>query len=135
MKLIYLTQQFYNDYACCPEILQKPNRPYACLTVKIENHLFAIPLRHHISHSFCFNTTYDYGLDYTKAVVVDDNNYIAQSKVWINSTEWNVIKANEPKIIYEFTKYVRQYKRASRNPNNPRNMSILRYSALQYFNL
>lgn len=135
MKLIYLSSAFYSKYSNCKEILQKPNRPYACMAVQIEKHLFAIPMRHHITHSFCFNTTYDYGLDFTKAVIIDDSSYIGSGIPWINTTEWNAIKTNEQKIIYEFSKYIRKYKRALKAPSNPRNASILRYSALQYFTL
>ena len=56
MKLILLSSLFYKDYANCPEILQKPTRPYTCLTVRIDGLTFAIPFRHHIPHNSDFDT-------------------------------------------------------------------------------
>ena len=56
MRLIYLSSEFYKQYKDCPEILKKPSRPYACLTVKIRGLTFAIPFRHHIAHKYAFIT-------------------------------------------------------------------------------
>ena len=69
MKLIILSDKFYKEYGGYREILKKPSRPYLCLTVKIDGVTFAIPIRHHINHPFCFKTIGDCGLDYTKAVI------------------------------------------------------------------
>lgn len=72
MRLIYLSQAFYDRYGDCPEILKKRTRPYACLTIRIEEMTVAIPFRHHIAHKYAFRTYGDCGLDYTKAVVIAD---------------------------------------------------------------
>lgn len=50
MRLVILSESFYEKYAGCKEILKKTDRPYLCLTVKINGKTFAIPFRHHIRH-------------------------------------------------------------------------------------
>lgn len=137
MRLIILSQAFYAKYpkSSYPEILDKDSRPYFYVTLKVEGHFFAVPLRHHIAHPYCFMTAENAGFDFTKAVVVDDSANISSKAAWIDSSEWKVIKKNENKIFFEFRKYVRQYKRAAANPNNPRSQRIIRYSSLQYFDL
>ena len=117
------------------EILEKENRPYACLSVEIDQKRFAIPLRHSINHPFCFPTIRPAGLDYTKAVVLEDPSFISPDRPWIDSKEWNLIKTNENKIYRDFSKYIRQYKRALRHPDNPRSRIYIQYSSLNYFNL
>ncbi|MBR0380862.1 MAG: hypothetical protein IJH71_00280 [Eubacterium sp.] len=133
MKLIILSEKFYKIYGSKKEILKKENRPYICLSVQIDQKTFAIPIRHNIGHPFCFSTLKPAGLDYTKAVVIEDQSYISPDKPWIDSKEWNIIKKNENKIFYQFRKYVRQYKRALKHPDNPRSKALLKYSSLQYF--
>ena len=137
IKMILLSNDFYSKYdaANYPEIMRKDTRPYACFAVKIDNHLFAIPIRHHINHAYAFMTTNDCDLDYSKAVVIDDPTYISSIPAIIDTTEWNIIKTSANTIFFEFRKYVRQYRRALKNPTNPRSAAILRYSTLQYFNL
>lgn len=133
MKLKILSEQFYNTYSHCSEILKKENRPYACLTVELDGMLFAIPFRHHIKHKYAFHTIDEAGLDYTKAVIISDIQFLSDDKPSIESKEFAIIKREENKIRYEFSRYVNQYKRAMKHPDNPRNINILKYSTLQYF--
>lgn len=135
MKLIILSKLFYQKYGNKPEILKKEDRPYACLTVTIDGKLFAIPLRHNINHPFCYSTVFPAGLDYSKAVVIETNDYISQDRPWIDTKEWSIIKKNESDIIFGFKKYLRSYKRALKHPDNPRSLLLLKYSTLQYFNI
>ena len=135
MKLIILSDIFYTKFDGCSEILDKENRPYICLTLKIDNKQYALPLRHNIRHPFCFHTTAPAGIDYTKAIVIESQSYIAADNPRIDTREWNMIKKNEHKIIYGFKKYLNQYRRALRNPDNPRSIPFLRYSALRYFDI
>ena len=135
MNLIILSEDFYSKYGSKIEVLDKKNRPYICLTIQIEDKTFAIPLRHNINHPFCFYTIKPAGLDYTKAVVIENKSYISPDRPWIDSKEWKLIKKNENKIYYEFRKYFRQYKRALVHPDNPRSKVFLKYSALQYFEI
>ena len=68
MRLIYLSEKFYEKYGNYPEILKNDSRPYTCLEIKIDGKTYAIPLRHHITHKYAFLTIGNQGLDYTKAV-------------------------------------------------------------------
>ncbi len=133
MKMILLSTVFYNKYGNKPEIMQKDTRPYACFTILVDGIQFAIPIRHHIHHPYAFITIGDGGLDYTKAVVIEDPSYISSTPAIIDTAEWNIIKANSNTIFYEFRKYFRQYLRALKHPNNPRSQKIIRYSTLQNF--
>lgn len=133
MKMILLSEKFYEKYGNCPEIMKKESRPYACFTVRIDDILFAIPIRHHIRHPYAFMTIEDRGLDYTKAIIIEDQTYISPNPAIIDTAEWNIIKKNENEIFYGFRKYYRQYCRALKHPDNPRSEKILKYSTLQYF--
>lgn len=133
MLLKILSEKFYTTYADCPELLKKENRPYACLTLELNSLLFAIPFRHHIRHPYAFHTIGESGIDYTKAVVISDLSYLSRDTPTIDSKEFAIIKRNENKIRYDFSKYVKQYMRAMKHRDNPRSAHILKYSTLQYF--
>ena len=134
MRLILLSDEFYAQYGAFPEILKKKDRPYYCVSVIIDGHRFAIPLRHHIRHAYCFTTVGEAGLDYTKAILIDDPSYIASDQPWINSKEWQLIQSGENKIISGFRRFLHQYKRALAHKDNPRSNLILKYCSLKYFN-
>lgn len=133
MLLKILSENFYSTYANCTELLKKENRPYACLTLEVDGLLFAIPFRHHIRHPYAFHTIGEAGIDFTKAVVISNPDYLSADAPTIDSKEFAILKRNENKIRYDFSKYIRQYKRAMKHRDNPRNASILKYSSLQYF--
>ena len=67
-----LTDVFYERYSKYPEILQKKDRPYFCLVVKVDSVVYAIPLRHHITHKRSFITIGTCGLDFSKTVIIGD---------------------------------------------------------------
>lgn len=133
MKLKILSKDFYDTYAGCKELLKKANRPYACLTIEVDDILFAIPFRHHIRHKYAFHTIGEAGLDYTKAVIISESRFLSEDRPTIESKEFAIIKKNEQKIRYGLKQYVHQYKRAMKHKGNPRSANILKYSALQYF--
>lgn len=133
MKIKILSKKFYDTYSNCSEILKKEMRPYACLTIEIEGMLFAVPFRHHIKHTYSFHTIGEAGLDYTKAVIISDDDYLTNERPTIESKEFAIIKKNEQKIKYGLKKYVNQYRRAMKHRDNPRSKNILQYSSLQYF--
>lgn len=135
VKLIQLSEAFYKKYPHeeYPEIMEKNLRPYYCFTVKIEDTIFAIPLRHHITHRYAFYTGAESGLDYKKAVIIEDPSYIADTTPHIDTTEFRIIMGNEDLIFHEFRKYIRQYKRARKSPDKVRSKSVLQYSTLGYF--
>lgn len=135
MKLVILSDTFYAKYGHFEEILKKKDRPYYCVAIRVEGHLFAIPLRHHIRHAYAFFTVEDAGLDYTKAIPIDDPAFISADTPTIDSHEWNILRGNEDTIFNGFRRYIRQYKRALANKDNPRSSRLMKYSALQYFDI
>ena len=133
MRLVYLADTFFARYGRFPEILQKKDRPYACLEVEIDGLLFAIPFRHHIRHKHAFFTVDDAGLDYTKAVVVEDASYISPDPAFIDSAEFKIIKGRETIITNGMRRYYRLYLKALSQRGNPFYENIRRCSSLQYF--
>lgn len=133
MRLILLSDKFYDEYSSMPELLQKRTRPYICLEIKIDTQTYAIPFRHHISHKYAFFTREGCGLDYTKAVIIHDESYISSDRPRIEQREFNVIKGKEAKIIKGMTDYINLYKKASEHSDNPHYENIRRYSTLKYF--
>ena len=133
MRLIYLSDKFYEKYGKYPEILKKDSRPYACLEVEIDGRTYAIPLRHHITHKYAFLTIGNQGLDYTKAVVIDDDEYISSLPAWIDSAEFAIIKNRESVIANGMKKYCRIYQKAVQYKDKPFYSDILKYTTLKYF--
>jgi protein AbiQ len=133
MRFVTLSDDFYSVYGSCKEILEKSARPYACLAVQINGHTFAIPFRHHINHKHAFITTGEQGLDYTKAVVIENPRYIDRVDVQIESKDFAALKGKEHKVVAGFRRYISDYKTAAKYPTNKHYASILRYSTLQYF--
>lgn len=133
MQFITLSDKFYSLYSQYPEILKKRNRPYACIEVLINGVKFAVPLRHHISHKYSFITKADYGLDYTKTVVIEDDSYIGETGVQINQEEFKAISGRETFIRNQLIKYIRIYKKSCKYTDNVHYKSIRQYSTLQYF--
>ncbi len=135
MKLIFLSNDFYNDYGGHPEILKKHNRPYACLAVKIDGKIFAIPFRHNITHNHAFITFDKCGLDYTKAVPILKKEYISSAPVIIDQKEYNLIKSKEKIIIKGLSNYISLYKKALKYSTSPHYKNIIQYSALNAFQI
>ena len=114
-KLNYLTTEFYNQYnsAEYPEIENKSNRPYMVMLIQIENNTFAIPFRTNVKHNNCYKfenssrpTDSITGLDYSKAVIVNNIKYIGAA-ARINDMEYTELDANYHIIIKQFTSFVK----------------------------
>ncbi len=133
MDLVILSDSFFNKYINCSEILEKRNRPYVCLKVQINGVTFAIPIRHHISHTYCYRTGEDSGLDYTKAVVITSPTDIKRHKAQINQAEYNAIKGKEHVIANGMSNFIKVYIKAKAYPNNQNYSNIRSMSTLQYF--
>lgn len=140
-KLNYLSPLFYQKYSRdkYPEIENKENRPYMVLLVKVDCNTFAIPFRTNIKHNNCYKfqnstrkTDSITGLDYSKAVIVNDSSYIGEA-ARVNDAEYTELDANYYNIIKRFTTYVRGYvKYASKTLNEYQKLNY-RYTTLQYF--
>ena len=132
MRLIFLAERFYNAHRDHREIMQKQDRPYACLSVQIDGHTFAIPFRHHIEHKYCFRTVGTCGLDYSKAVIITEAD-VGEGMPQIDQKEFEAIKGKEQILANGMRRYVQTYKKAMERKGNPFYENIRRYSALQYF--
>ena len=80
-----LSSEFYKDYNLSkyPEMEEKINRPFLVMLVELENNKFAIPFRTNIKHNYCYkfantnrSTTSSIALDFSKAVVINDDKYL-----------------------------------------------------------
>jgi protein AbiQ len=137
MQFHRLSPDFYAAYGQCPEMLQKHSRPYYVLVLTVDAVTYAIPLRSHISHPFCFiadgNTS---GLDFTKAVVVTEQKYVDAAPVTIRSNEFRFLAQREHEIGAKFAAYVGRYKKECRRraetPSLPES-NLCKYSTLKYF--
>jgi len=54
MEFHRLSKAFYTQYEHCEEILTKKERPYYVLLLELDGLTYAIPLRSHITHQYCF---------------------------------------------------------------------------------
>jgi len=141
MEFHRLSAAFYAQYSNCAEILTKEYRPYYVLLIELNNLIYAIPLRSHITHSYCYiadhSSGLNSGLDYSKAVVITDRlKYIDPVPVTVRQHEFNNLKQQEYLIKKQFNAYVKIYKkeiiRRQKEEDIPVS-SLCRYSALKYF--
>lgn len=138
MKYTFLTDQFYSDYpnSIYPQIESKKNRPYAHIIVNTYEKLFCIPLRSNITHPHAYftNKKTRSGIDYSKAVIIEDMNYIDNdTKVFLRQDEFNKLRGKEHIIQKQFRNYIELYKKAKSDLTIPYRNEILKFSTLQYF--
>lgn len=136
MRYIFLTNEFYSDYRKYPEIEQKQLRPYIQIQIMIDGVLFAIPLRSHINHPHAYWTDKinHCGIDFSKAVVIEDIKYIdTTKKPHIRDNEYKALQGKEYIVAKRFRKYINDYKKAKMNLDIERNQMLYKYSTLKYF--
>lgn len=140
-ELRYLTDEFYRHYNKeeYPEIEAKMNRPYMVLLIKIDNNTFAIPFRTNIRHSFCYkfkksnrSTSSVTGLDFTKAVVVNNASYIG-ARATIDNKEFVELNNKFYFIISKFRNYLSGYYKYVEGEASEYESKKYRYSTLRYF--
>ena len=128
MEFHRLSKDFYAQFSKYKEVLTKEDRPYYVLLLELDGLIYAIPLRSHIMHPYCFiaddSDGQNRGLDYSKAVLITDTTrYIDPASVTIRQYEYNVYKQREHLIRKQFSSYVASYKkevcRHIKNPNIP----------------
>ena len=141
MNFCRLSSAFYTQFAQCDEILTKDKRPYYVFLLDIDGLTYAIPLRSHIKHHYCYiadiSNGQKNGLDYSKTVIITDlAKFIDPAPVTIRQHEYNVLKQQEYLIKKQFSSYLNSYKkevlRRQKNPKLPVS-SLCRYSTLKYF--
>lgn len=133
MDFYHLNNAFYQKYGSCPEILTKPKRPYSVYTVIIKSLIFAIPMRHNITHNYAIKTIGNSGLDFSKSVVLQNNDFLSSYQVFINPKEYIILSQQKSLIQKKFKQYLKKYKKALNYPNDNRNKILLQNSSLQYF--
>lgn len=136
-ELVFLSKGFHANHPNPPykEIERKSDRPYIVLLMQIESTMWALPFRSHIPHEHAFWTDKENrcGIDYSKAVVVDNPNYIDRTrKPYLRPKEFEAIRGQEHNIYQGFLKYIKEYKKA-RQSNHPRYRTLLECSTLQYY--
>lgn len=93
-QILNLTQQFYVDYPDPPykEIIRKNNRPYNCLLLQSSyGYYICIPYRSYINHKYAYkfknsnrSKRTKSGLDYSKIVIIKNNDYIENGNAIID---------------------------------------------------
>ena len=97
MEYTFLSEKFYKDYPHdeYPQMEIKVDRPYAHVHVSVYGQLFCIPLRSNVDHPHAFftNKKAKCGVDYSKAVVITDEDYIDRTrKAFLRPNEYKKIK-------------------------------------------
>lgn len=139
MKLIHLSAAFYAQYPHdqYPEILEKQNRPYACVLIEVESRTFAVPFRSNVQHEHSFKTSNGGGLDYTKAIPLIDPSFAAvddvNRPVRIRQKDFDSLKGKEHIIRNGLIRYLKLYRKARLHAENKNYAKILKFSTLQYF--
>lgn len=137
MTYRFLSLKFYTDYPkhLFPEIERKQDRPYIMICININNYMFALPLRSHISHHYAYFTDKKNacGVDYTKAVYISNPDYIDKHrKPHIRPDEFNFLRGKEYIIQQGFIKYLEDYIKAQNSLDIIR-MQRFSFSTLHYF--
>lgn len=137
LKLVFLTNKFYKDYAKCTEIETKETRPYIRIQVVVNGVLWGIPLRSHITHNHVLWTDKENGcgIDFTKAVVIKKPaQYISGVTPHIRPNEFKVLKTiDEYRVAQKLQQYIKEYKKAKQHIKVARNKNLVQCSTLQYF--
>lgn len=140
-QLNYLSNDFYTHYNSkdFPEIENKQSRSYMVLLIHIGNNTFAVPFRTNVSHNNCYKfktstrpTDSITGLDYTKAVIVNEPGYIG-APARINDKEYIELSKNYHFILKQFEKFVSDYIAFVNGKNNYYTAKKFRFTTLQYF--
>lgn len=129
----HLTELFYETYKEFKEILLKDKRQYCIAIFEVDGIKFAIPFRTNINHKHCYIfKNSPRGLDFTKAVVITDDNFIGNNAI-IDSEEYSEFINKQVVIANRFEKFINDYKKWTSNPGYYRAEKIILFSALQYF--
>ena len=76
IKIVKLTNKFYNKYKNHKEILNKNNRPYLILLIKVNNTIFTISFRSNLNYEYDYKLSDNEGLDFLKVIPIIDNEFI-----------------------------------------------------------
>lgn len=114
-----LSTEFYKAYTHdkYPELLKKENRPYLILIIELDGIQFGIPFRTNIKHRFAYKfinsnkvTETITGLDFSKAVVIEDPKYLGE-RAFVDFNENRDVLSHYKEIKEKFIKYVYNVKK------------------------
>lgn len=95
-----------------PQVLSK-DRGYGVIYLDYGGLVFALPLRSNLNHPNGFKTILSgkawNGIDYSKALVVDANDFELVAFKTRDNNEYEKIKRNKDKIKVEFIEYLTEY--------------------------
>lgn len=141
MELRYLSESFFTKYSNCPELMQKGKRPYVILLIQTEAMRFAVPFRSSMNKAkkYCYvtNKKKNSGLDFEKSVPIVSDDWLKDGDYpTINEYEFNYIKFDEAKIKYQFTVFLKAFRKyiekRKANPKIPENKDF-QFCTLKYF--
>ena len=138
MEFRHLSDKFYRKYPSeqFPELMVKENRPYTQVIRDINDLKFQLLLRSDISHSkdvLWYDKQAGHGLDFTKAVIILDDEYVSDEKVFIRQKEHKHLLGKERRVKEKMEKCIANYKKAKSNIKEKHNAEYCKFSTLQYF--
>lgn len=138
MEFRHLSDKFYKKYPIeqFPELMIKENRPYTQVITDVNGLKFAVPLRSDISHAtdvLWTDKQARHGLDFTKAVIILNDEYISDEKVFIRQKEHKHLLGKERRVKEKMEKCIANYKKAKSNIKEKHNAEYCNFSTLQYF--
>ena len=145
-QILKLTDNFYDAYPNPPyiEILKKRKRAYNCLLFQTHyDYFICIPYRTEVSHNYAYHfrnsvrsRRHKSGLDYTKIVIIKNNEHIDNVNAVVDQDEYNETMVNLPRIKREALEFVEDYIAHMKGTNvlHPEEFRRrYRYSPLKYF--
>ncbi|EPF72567.1 hypothetical protein GCM10025882_31930 [Acinetobacter gyllenbergii] len=117
MDIRSLKQDAYNEIAKDRAQVLEKNRGYGIISLTVGGITYAIPLRSNLNHSNGFKTIpikkgkqlFWNGLDYSKALVVKQEDIDTTTFRLRNQKEFDKIQVHKEKITSEFEEYVSSY--------------------------
>lgn len=145
-QIYRMSNLFYNAYPSSqyPEILAKSDRVYSCLLIDMHcDYFICVPYRSDIRHNNAFkfkhtnrSKTHQSGLDFTKIVIVKNNDYLSANSVAIDNDEYIQTIINMQKIVSKTNNYVETYIKHINGENilsSAKYDRLYKYSTLKYF--
>lgn len=121
------------------EIEYKPSRPYVVMIVEIDRNKYALPLRTNIRHNYCYkfkntgrNTQSSTGIDFTKAVIVNETKFIGDSTT-IDNKEYVELMNKFYFVIKKFKIYLEGYIKYRKYGGDEFTARKYQFTTLKYF--
>lgn len=121
-QIYNLSEKFFADYphAKYPEIALKKGRPYSCLLIEyVDDTYICVPFRSNVRHKYAYHFKMSNrskhsasGLDYTKSILIKDNDYLDfTTTAIVDKDEYNETASHMQQIVEEVFEYILTYKK------------------------